>query len=148
VLGRGAREAEPLLRVGFSGSPVHLRVDGLRSAAEISIALARCDVSLFVRGGFSSRRGSGLAAVACGLPVVAYKGVETGFPLTEAGIVFVPQDDVDALGNELARVLLDRELRASLSKRSFKAFREWFSWDRIAERWIEVLGTTSEDFAK
>ena len=147
VLGRGAKEAESLLQEGFSGAPVSLQVDGLRGSHEISAALSSCDVLLFVRGGLSSRRGSGLAAIACGLPIVAYRGPETGFPLTEAGIVFVPQDDIDALGKELARVLQDRELRLCLSKRNLEVFRERFSWDRIAGRWIETLDN-SKDCAK
>jgi glycosyltransferase involved in cell wall biosynthesis len=148
VLGRGAKEAESLLRVGLSGTGVRLQVDGLRSSREISSGLSCCDVLLFVRGALSSRRGSGLAAIACGLPIVAYQGRETGFPLTEAGILFVPQDDVDSLGKDLARVLLDRELRLCLSERNLKVFREWFSWDRIAGRWIEVLGNTNEDIVR
>jgi glycosyltransferase involved in cell wall biosynthesis len=147
VLGRGAKEAESLLRTGLSGTPVSLRVDGLRSSREISTALSCCDALLFVRGAFSSRRGSGVAAIACGLPVVAYQGRETGYPLTEAGILFVPQDDTDALGKELARVLLDRELRLTLGERNLKIFREWFSWDRIAERWIKALGMNTKDFS-
>jgi glycosyltransferase involved in cell wall biosynthesis len=79
------------------------------------------------------------------VPIVAYQGRETGFPLTEAGILFVPQDDIDSLGNELARVLLDRELRMCLSERNLKVFREWFSWDRIAKRWIEALRNNDKD---
>jgi glycosyltransferase involved in cell wall biosynthesis len=147
VLGRGAKEAESLLRAGLSGTGVRLQVDGLCSSREISTGLSCCDVLLFVRGALSSRRGSGLAAIACGLPIVAYQGRETGFPLTEAGILFVPQDDLDSLGNELARVLLDRELRLRLSERNLKVFREWFSWDRIAHRWVEALGRQGEDLS-
>jgi glycosyltransferase involved in cell wall biosynthesis len=140
VLGRGAKEAEPLLRAGLSGTRVRLQVDGLRSGREISIRLLCCDVLLFVRGALSTRRGSGLAALACGLPIVAYQGRETSFPLTEAGIVFVPQDDQDSLGKALARVLLDRELRHRLTERNLDVFREWFSWDRIAGDWIKTFG--------
>ena len=140
VLGRGAKEAESLLRNGFSGSEVRLTVAGVRSALEISTELAGCDVLLFARGALSSRRGSALAGIACGLPVVAYRGDETAFPVTEAGIVFVSQDDLASLGNELAALLLDRDRRLALSARNFAVFRQWFSWDRIAERWIEALG--------
>ena len=146
VLGRGAKEAEPLLRAGFSGTGVRLQVNGVSSSREISAGLSSCDALLFVRGPLSSRRGSGVAALACGLPIVAYKGRETGFPLTEAGIIFVPQDDVDSLGKELVRVLLDRELRSRLSELNLQVFREWFSWDRIAEGWVEALTSKNEDF--
>jgi glycosyltransferase involved in cell wall biosynthesis len=147
VLGRGAKEAESLLRSELSGTRVRLKIDGLCSSREISAGLSSCDALLFVRGALSSRRGSGLAAIACGLPIVAYRGRETGFPLTEAGVLFVPQDDLDSLANELARVLLDRELRISLSERNLKIFREWFSWDRIADRWVQALGCQGEDLS-
>jgi glycosyltransferase involved in cell wall biosynthesis len=146
VLGRGAKEAEPLLRAGLSGTGVQLRVDGLRSSREISAGLSSSHVLLFVRGALSSRRGSGVAGLACGLPIVAYEGRETGFPLTEAGIVFVPQDDVASLGDQLARLLLDSERRTTLTARNLAVFRQWFSWDRIADRWIEVLDGENKDF--
>jgi glycosyltransferase involved in cell wall biosynthesis len=146
VLGRGAKEAEPLLRAGLSGTGVQLRVDGLRSSREISAGLSSSHVLLFVRGALSSRRGSGVAGLACGLPIVAYEGRETGSPLTEAGIVFVPQDDVASLGDQLARLLLDSDRRTALSARSLAVFRQWFSWDRIADRWIEALGGEKKDF--
>lgn len=148
VLGRGAKEAQSLLRAGLQGFNVRLQVDGLRSSQEISAGLSGCDVLLFARGPLSSRRGSGLAAIACGLPIVAYQGRETGFPLTEAGILFVPQDDADSLGNEVARILLDRELRLRLRERSLRVFREWFAWERIAERWAKALADENEDFAR
>ena len=148
VLGRGAKEAESLLRAGLSGTRVSLRVDGLRSSREIGAALSCCDALLFVRGGFSSRRGSGVAAIACGLPIVAFQGCETGYPLTEAGVLFVPQDDADGLGKELARVLLDGELRLGLRQRNLKIFRETFSWERIAECWIKAVEINIEDFSE
>ena len=140
VLGRGAKEAESLLRRGLSSSAVRLQVMGLRSSAEISVALCSADVLLFVRGGLSTRRGSGLAALACGLPIVAYRGEETGPCLTEAGIAFAPEGDVQLLGQELARVLLDHHLRLHMAERNLALFRQWFSWDRIARRWVDVLG--------
>ena len=140
VLGRGAKEAEPLLRDQLAGSSVRLRVEGLCSEREISASLAASDVLLFVRGALSTRRGSGLAGIACGLPIVAYQGRETAWPLTQAGIVFVRQDDLVSLGNQLSALLLDRKRQMDLSARNRAVFREWFSWGRIAERWIEALG--------
>ena len=141
VLGRGGKEAESLLRDRLASSGVRLRVDGLRSEREISVSLAGSDVLLFVRGALSSRRGSGLAALACGLPIVAYQGNETACPLTEAGIAFVRQDDLVSLGNQLSALLLDRERRLDFGARNLAVFRQWFAWDRIAERWIDALGT-------
>ena len=139
VLGRGAKEAEHLLRDQLAGSNVRLRVEGLCSERKISANLAASDVLLFARGGLSTRRGSGLAAIACELPIVAFEGSETAWPLTQAGIVFVRGDDFESLGNQLSALLRDRERRLDLGARNRAVFREWFSWSRIAERWIEAL---------
>jgi glycosyltransferase involved in cell wall biosynthesis len=139
LLGRGTKEAELSLRRALAGSRVKLTVDGLLRSEEVTARLSSCDVLLFVRGPLSSRRGSGLAGIACGLPVVAYEGRETGIPLRNAGVLFAPQNDVTALGGQLLRVLRDEELRRVLASRSTAVFNEWFSWDRIAERLSEVL---------
>ena len=45
-----------------------------------------------------------------------------------------------ALAEQLIRVLQDEALRRTLGARSIAAFREWFAWDRMAERFTEVLG--------
>jgi glycosyltransferase involved in cell wall biosynthesis len=139
LLGRGTKEAEASLREALTGTRVELTVHGLLGSEEVAVRLSSCDVLLFVRGPLSSRRGSGLAGIACGLPVVAYEGRETGFPLRDAGVLFAPQNDVSALGEQLLRVLRSEELRDALARRSSAVFREWFSWDRIAERLSEVL---------
>ena len=140
MLGRGTKEAEPALRQALAGSRVEMTVDGLLKSGEITARLCACDALLFVRGPLTSRRGSGLAGIACGLPVVAYEGLETGAPLRDAGILFVPKDDVAALAEQLIRVLQDETLRRTLAARSIATFRQWFAWDRIAERFTEVLG--------
>ena len=139
VVGRGAKEAEPHLRQALDGVPVEIQVRGLVPAEEVSRLLASSEVLLFVRGAISSRRGSGLAGIACGLPVVAYRGVETGFPITEAGVVLVPRDDLAALADALIQVLGDEGLRQSLRGKGLKVYRQWFSWDAIADRVLEGL---------
>jgi glycosyltransferase involved in cell wall biosynthesis len=143
VIGRGAKEAEASLRSGLSGSRVILTVDGLLPSREVSTRLSCCHALLFVRGPLSTRRGSGLAGIACGLPIVAYAGRETGFPLTQAGAVFVAQDDVLALADGLTRILRDGNLRHSLCVRNHTVFREWFAWDKIAERVSKVFDGTN-----
>jgi glycosyltransferase involved in cell wall biosynthesis len=145
VMGRGAKEVEQALRDGLSRSRVLLTVEGLLKSRDVSTRLCECDVLLFVRGPFSSQRGSGLAGIACGLPIVAYEGRETGFPLTEAGILFAPQNDLAALADQLVRILRDSDLRRSLCVRNQTVFREWFAWDRIAGRLVESLAGANAD---
>jgi len=148
IMGRGAKEAEPALREGLSGSRVLLTVDGLMESRDVSTRLCECDVLVFVRGPLSCRRGSGLAGIACGLPIVAYEGRETGSPLTEAGILFVRQNDLASLADQLTRVLRDADLRRSLCVRNQTVFREWFAWDRIAGRLMKAFAGTNEDSSR
>ena len=139
VMGRNAQESEAPLRAALSGSTAELEVHGVLPADEIERRLTEADALLFVRGGISSRRGSALAGIACGLPVVAYEGSETGAPITEAGVMLSPEGDRHALVNNLACVLSDDALRNDLRKRSLEARDKYFSWDVIARKFLQVL---------
>jgi glycosyltransferase involved in cell wall biosynthesis len=139
VLGRNAQEAEAPLRAALAGTNVELDVRGVLPADEIERRLCEADALLFVRGGISSRRGSALAGIACGLPVVAYDGSETGLPITEAGVILAREGDRDALASNLTRVLSDDLLRNDLRKRSLEAREKYFSWDVIARKFLRVL---------
>ena len=139
VLGRNAQSAETELRKRFRDSAVELHVLGVLSAGDVERSLSDSDVLLFVRGHISTRRGSAIAGIACGLPVVAFEGPETAVPITEAGLaLFSPQRKGD-LGDVLVRVLEDEHYRASLAKRSCLAQRQYFSWQAIAARYAEFM---------
>lgn len=152
VVGRGSKDAEPDLRAEFEGmetanTDIELEVLGLLPAAEMSKVIARADVLLFVRGQISSRRGSAIAGIACGLPIVSYAGPETAWPITEAGIIAVRLGDRGALSVALERVLADDDLRASLAERSRQAQEKYFSWPAIAgcfARALKGLGGVEE----
>jgi glycosyltransferase involved in cell wall biosynthesis len=153
VVGRGSKEAEPALRQEFLGTNISVETPGLMSAEVLSRTLAGADVQLFVRGQISSRRGSAIAGIACGLPIVCYAGPETGWPVTEAGIVAAPMGDREALSVALERVLADDELRAILAERSRRAQEQYFSWSVIADRFARALSgypetVTGEPLAK
>ncbi len=138
-LGRGSEEARGALREAFQGTDVDVSVLGLLPAEEVARILARSDVLLFVRGHLSGRRGSGIAGIACGLPIVGYAGPETGFPITAAGVELVSQGDREALAVALGRVLSDEGLRQELRQRSLQAQATYFSWNKIAELYATVL---------
>jgi glycosyltransferase involved in cell wall biosynthesis len=144
VLGRGTQEADSALRAEFAGTNVEVKTLGLLSAEDVSRTLARANVMLFVRGQISSRRGSAIAGIACGLPVVGYAGPETGWPITEAGLVPVPLGDREALSVALEKVLSDNALRTSLAERSCRAQEQYFSWRAIAARYVDALGGRAE----
>ena len=109
------------MRDEFFGTNVAVEVLGLVSAEELSQSLASADVQLFVRGHISNRRGTAIEGIACGLPVVCNAGPETGWPITEAGLLSVPLGDREALSAALERVLTHDTLQDSLAERSRRA---------------------------
>ncbi|HEX4643444.1 MAG TPA: hypothetical protein VH161_08245 [Candidatus Acidoferrales bacterium] len=137
LFGRGSREAEPALRSELAGAEVEIESRGLLSPAEVSQVLSGADAQLFVRGQISSRRGSAIAGIASGLPIVCYTGPETGWPITEAGVLAVPLGDREALAAALETVLSDGALRRTLAERSRQAGEKYFSWAAITERFAE-----------
>jgi len=139
VLGRNSEAARATLERLLPPSHVELSVLGLLGTQHAAEAIADADVLLFLREGISSRRGSAIAGIAQGLPVVAYEGPETGFPITEAVLALAPEWDRDALAAQLARVLSDDALRESLRRKSVAATEAYFSWDAIARRFLQEL---------
>ncbi len=139
VLGRNAQDAEAELRKRFDDSTVELHVLGILPGENVVRSLSASDVLLFVRGPISTRRGSAIAGISCGLPVIAFEGSETAAPITEAGLAFFSPDRKGDLGDVLLRVLEDEHYRNSLAQRSLLAQRQYFSWRVIAARYAEFL---------
>jgi len=139
VFGRNADAAEAGLRAGLRDQAVALRVAGVLPEGDVEALLRSSDVLLFVRGPISSRRGSAIAGIACGLPVIAFAGNETAAPITDAGVVLVPGGNEAALGEALVRVLGDREYHARLAERSRAAYKKHFSWEAIASQYASLL---------
>jgi hypothetical protein len=141
IFGRHAELRETELREGFCGFPVELSVEGVVEPRQVVQKLSVCDVLLFVRGPISSRRGSAIAGIACGLPVIAYAGSETAAPITDAGVVFISPDKPDDLNDVLVRILSDAGYRMDLAARSRAAYKNSFAWPVIAARFSALLNT-------
>ncbi len=139
VFGRGSQEAGPALQAEFAGTGIDLEILGLLSPEDVSRTLVSADVLLFVRGGISTRRGSAIAGIACGLPVVGFESIDMAWPLTEAGLLLVPEGDREALSAAVAKVLSDSALRQALQECSRNAQTRYFSWPAIARKFADVL---------
>jgi hypothetical protein len=143
AFGRGAAEREKELREQLKGAPVALRFDGVLPADRVASALQAADATLFVRGPISTRRGSAIAGIACGKPVIAYRGQETAPPITEAGVVLIERGNPKDLSEAVLRIATDHGFREELSARSARAQQMFFSWRAIADRYIEAMGLKS-----
>lgn len=139
VMGRHSDTAKTALRNLMDKLPVEVCALGVLPGEEIVRHMGCCDVLLFVRGGISSRRGSAIAGIACGLPVVAFEGPETASPITEAGVVFADPKRQRGLGEALLNVLSDADYRGLLAERSRRAQEKYFSWQAIATKYAEAL---------
>ena len=141
VLGRNSETEGEALRWALAGSEAEVRIVGVVSADEVVVVLGVSDVMLFARGPISSRRGSAIAGIACGLPVIAEEGSDLAPPMNEAGVILVPEELVpEGFGAALARVLSDSSYRASLAERSRNAHSKYFSWSVIARQYVQAMG--------
>ena len=140
VVGRGSEEARGTLLHMLNGRGVSVSVLGVRPAYEVARILRGANAMLFVRGHVSSRRSSAIAGILSGIPVVGYRGEETGRPITDAGVTLVAEGDCEALSDALARILIDERWCAELREQALRAGREHFSWEAIGQRFREALG--------
>jgi glycosyltransferase involved in cell wall biosynthesis len=138
-LGRGTSEAREEITRSFRELPVDVSSLGLLDAARISDILAQSDAMLCVRGRVYHRRGSAIAGIASGLPIVGYAGETNGTLLEHAGLVLVPYRDGQAAGAALSRILQDADFHHELSEKSLQAHQKYFSWTLIASAFVEFL---------
>ena len=139
AIGRGSAVFEGELRKELSGSGIELSMLGLMPAKDLVQTLASAQALLCVRGHVSSRRGSAIAGIICGVPIVGYGGAETGFPITEAGVRLVDRADREGLVKALAQVLTDEDLYIELRQRNMLAARQYFCWDAITSQFIHAM---------
>jgi glycosyltransferase involved in cell wall biosynthesis len=144
VFGRHAEVREATLRAGLRQCQVEVCVEGVIEADAVVERFAASDVLLFLRGTISSRRGSAIAGIACGLPVIGLRGTETDAPITDAGVILFEEDSdcektASRVGEAVVRVFADETYRRDLNSRSRKAQEEFFSWQAIARRYLSLL---------
>jgi glycosyltransferase involved in cell wall biosynthesis len=144
LLGKGTSEADPQIQRTFEDVPVDVVNLRIRSAEEVSQILAEADAMLCVRGRLFPRRGSALAGIACGVPMIAYAGPAQETPIADAGVEFVPYGDRAALAATLARVLKDECLQRELRARNRRSQERYFSWSGIARRYADFLSLDGE----
>jgi glycosyltransferase involved in cell wall biosynthesis len=139
VFGRGAEAARPSLQSELAASGVDLAIQGVIPAEKITAVLAASDVLLFVRGHATSKRGTAIAGIACGLPVVGYGKPGDDPAIDSAGVRLAPWRRPEALAAELVKVITDEAAWRELHERSLRAEVDYFSWDAVAARFASAL---------
>src|SRR5271156_981573 len=129
VVGRGSDEARELLEEACKGSDVNLVVRGVLPAEQIASEFESADALLFVRGVISPQRGSAMAGIASGIPVVGYRKAQIGGPLEEAGVEWCLWGDRASLVRGLVRVLSDPKRWMELHQRNLEVQKKYLSWN-------------------
>jgi glycosyltransferase involved in cell wall biosynthesis len=147
VFGRHSELREQALRESLGDLSVEIDVAGVVDDKALLDKFAAADVLLFVRGSISSRRGSAIAGIACGLPTIALQGTETAPPITDAGVLLLPETQDEKtlqlrFGEALVRLFSDHALRVDLIRRSRVVHDQFFAWPAIARRYCEFLRPT------
>jgi len=114
-------------------------VRGVLSAEEIAREFESADALLFVRGAVTTQRGSAMAGIASGVPIVGYRGGSIGGPLEDAGVEWSPLHDRAGLTRGLIRVLSDPERWMELHERNLEVQKNYLSWSIIAKQFRAAL---------
>jgi len=121
------------------GLEAWVRWTGFVSPAEVSAHLLSADLCVLpYRDGVSFRRGSLMAALAHGLPVVST--VPRLLPpeiVDGQNMALVPPGDAEALARRIAALITDPAARVRLGEGARELARS-FAWDAIARRTLEV----------
>lgn len=112
---------------------------GFEPAERVSGHLLASDLCVLpYRDGVSFRRGSLMAALAHGLPIVStMPGTENRQIVDGENMALVPPQDPQALANKIEVLATDPGLRERLAQGA-KRLSQGFSWDRIAEKTLAV----------
>ena len=119
-------------------------VTGPISLEDISRQLATSDVFIHADpvGPAVGRRGSLVAALAHGLPLVAYRGPQTAPQLQDGYNVVLVEREERAVTDALRSLATDPARRRSLGRAAKATFDASFSWERIGDRIVAVLEET------
>lgn len=129
----------------------HVLWTGFTSDTEVAAHLAAADIAVLpYRDGVSFRRGSFMAALSHGLPIVTTRGKGAAADLRDAAesaglpsladgdnVLLVPPDDASAVARAVIRLIASPPLRQRLATQA-RQLAQAFSWDAIARRTVSV----------
>lgn len=136
----GARWSEVEALARRAGVVERVGRTGYWPPAALSRALATLDLFVHARDVGASTRSTALAAaLAHALPIVAYRGIETSDLFADGeNILLAPAGDARALAARAAQALASPALRARLRAGARRLYERHFSWERIAQQFLDV----------
>jgi len=117
---------------------------GVLSPEEIYKYLAVSDLFIFLDtdayGGINTKSTSLAAAYAAGLPIIGNKGILTdGFFKDKENIYLINSVDFREVAGSILELFKNQDLYNTLKRGSEESYKNILSWDRISERYTEIL---------
>ena len=144
LLGRGGEQVRDALIKNDPEMGEQVRATGALDAAKLSLHLGACDVMLqpYIDG-VSSRRGSTMAALAHGLPIVTTTGRLTEPLWAESdAVALVPAANVAAFVETTRRLLSDAEARRRMASSAKALYADRFEVNVIVNALREAAGAS------
>jgi glycosyltransferase involved in cell wall biosynthesis len=117
---------------------ITIECPGYLNSESLAQALRTSHAFLMTRGPLSSRNSSVAAALACGLPVFGFTGIETSMGLRRAASV-AQLSDLKLLVTQLAALSDDPALGHARSAQSHALFDSVYDWKVVAPRLLAFL---------
>lgn len=113
------------------------------TAGEIIKHLQNSDVYISPEfDGASGRRTTVMAALSCGLPIIAYNGYDTEKVfINEENIILISPKSPEILAENIIKLAKDKNKMLSLGKEARKTFDAYFSWEKIGKKYEEIFQT-------
>jgi glycosyltransferase involved in cell wall biosynthesis len=135
MIGRGSGPYRAQIVASHPELAGRVHATGELGGAEVAAALRACDVVLQpYPDGISARRGSAMAAIANGLPVVTNLGALSEPLWAEGAVSAAPGPDPMAMARLAAGLLCDPHARTELGHRAVELYRAMFSVERTIAR--------------
>jgi glycosyltransferase involved in cell wall biosynthesis len=124
-----------------AGVAERIRWSGYLPPRDLSCALGALDLYVHTRDvGASTRSTALVAALAHGVPTVAYRGPETADLFADGeNILLAPTGAPAALADRVQLVLRSPELHARLSDGAHQLYRRHFTWSGIAQQFLVAV---------
>lgn len=136
------RHAALLQRISRHRASDRIVLTGKLPLPRVADAVACLDVFVFASDVGASTRSSTLPLpLGAGVPVVAFRGRDTGtLFVNRENVLFAPEQSPRALAEAVLALQGDPELRARLARGGRALYERQLAWDAIAERIVALLG--------
>lgn len=143
LAGRGGREYAAALTADHPELAGRITATGGLAPHAVAAHLSACDLLIQpYHDGVSTRRGSVMAGLGLGLPIVTQQGINTESLWDESAAVRLVRNNREMI-DAVEQLLADAPAREALGRRALELYEQRFSVARAVERLLHAAATTA-----